>query len=126
LAVALEVVVVAIPPSAGHLNHWHTRLQQPPSNQRVLAEISRAVLLAYRLRLAVEIEQGIRLHQAAHAGIGAVVAFDLRGLTLAVELLAEPAPQVFALVMLRRGEPLGQVDVLWPQRVLEMHGRVGP
>jgi hypothetical protein len=66
------------------------------------------------------------LHQPLHPGIRAVVTLYQRSVALAVEALAEPAPQLLALVVLRGGEALGQVDVLRPQRVLEMHGGVGP
>ena len=62
-----------------HADERHARLDQPAGDQRLLAELGRAVPVADLLRLARDVEERLAGHQAADPLVGLVVAAERTG-----------------------------------------------
>ncbi len=97
LLMGLEVLAVAVPPGPGHADERDARLDQPAGDQRLLAELRRAELVADLLRLARDVEERLAGHQAAHALVSHVVAAQHARRPPALEPLAHQVAELGAL-----------------------------
>ena len=107
----LEVLPVAVPPGAGHADERHTRLDQPAGDQRLLAKLRRAELVADLLRLARNVEERLAGHQATHPLISHVVAAQRARRPPALELLAQQVAQLGTLEMVELGDVVEALEV---------------
>ena len=116
LLVRLEVLAVAVPPGAADADERHAGLDQPAGDERLLAELRRAVRVADLLRLLRDVEQLLARHQAADALVGLVVAAQRRSTCRpCANCLLSSSRSSARCVVVELGDRLGAADVLGDQ-----------
>ena len=112
LEVEIEVLVVRVVVGVRDLHERHARVQQPPRQQAVPAEIVLAVALLVLRRLLGDVEHLAPLHQLRRLLVGVGVGVGVRRAAAHGEVVVDPLAQQVAALVGRLADRLGPRGVL--------------
>lgn len=124
LGVGLEVLTVAVPPSATDADEGDAGFNHAPSHEGLLSKEGRAVAIANPGRFLLDIEEGFAAHEAVDLGVGAGVALDELGVATLSKAGAEEFLEIGPVAVIDAGDGVEPGDVVRHHSIVQNHGGV--